>query len=66
MWNRVKPYVYSILIALGVGGLSALLTGGCMDLYKTLNQPPLAPPAWVVRVGWTILYVRMGCRGALG
>ena len=24
MWNRVKPYVYSILIALGVGGLSAL------------------------------------------
>ena len=65
MWNRVKPYVYSILIALGVGGLSALLTGGSMDLYKTLNQPPLAPPAWVFPVVWTILYVLMGISSAL-
>ena len=26
MWNKIKPYVISIAIALGVGGLAALLT----------------------------------------
>ena len=36
-----------------------------MDLYKTLNQPPLAPPAWVFPVVWTILYVLMGISSAL-
>ena len=40
--GRVWTYVISIAIALGVGGLSALLTMGNMNLYSDLKQPPLA------------------------
>ena len=46
-------------IPLAAGALSALLAGG-MDIYKTLNQPPLSPPGWVFPVVWTILYLLMG------
>jgi tryptophan-rich sensory protein len=55
-----KPLVVSLAISLGVGVLSAVITGSSMDTYKTLNQPPLAPPGWVFPVIWTILYVCMG------
>ena len=46
-------------IPLAAGGLSALLAGG-MDIYKTINQPPLSPPGWVFPVVWTVLYLLMG------
>ena len=60
MLQRFKPYIIGCAIPLAVGGLSALLTMGNMDIYKELNQPPLAPPAWLFPVAWTILYVLMG------
>ncbi len=47
------------VIPLGVGGLSALLSGG-MDSYRLLNQPPLSPPGWVFPIVWLILYLLMG------
>ena len=34
MWNKIKPYVISVAIALAVGGLSALLTRNGMELYQ--------------------------------
>ncbi len=46
-------------IPLAAGALSALLAGG-MDIYKTINQPPLSPPGWVFPVVWTVLYLLMG------
>ena len=46
-------------IPLAAGGLSAFLAGG-MDIYKTINQPPLSPPGWVFPVVWTVLYLLMG------
>lgn len=52
--------VVSIVLPLGVGGLSALLTGDMMKSYFFLNKPPLSPPGWVFPVVWTILYVMMG------
>lgn len=55
-----KALIVSILIPLGVGGLSALLTTGNMDIYEKLEQPPLAPPSWLFPVVWTILYTLMG------
>lgn len=59
MWNKIKPYVYSILLTLGVGGLSALLTSGNMDIYEKVKMPPLSPPSWLFPVVWTILYILM-------
>ena len=65
MKNKLKTYLISIGIALGVGGLSALLTMNNMDLYSEINSPPLAPPAWLFPVAWTVLYVLMGVSCAL-
>ncbi len=65
MWKKIKPFVISIAIALAVGGLSALLTMGNMDIYSRINRPPLSPPSWLFPVVWTILYVLMGIGAAL-
>ena len=58
-WQRYKPYILQVILALAVGGLSALLAGG-MDTYGELVKPPLSPPGWVFPVAWTILYILMG------
>ncbi len=65
MWQKIKPYIVSIAIALGVGGLSALLTRENMDVYERIVRPPLAPPMWLFPVAWGILYVLMGISSAL-
>ena len=55
-WTLVK----CIAIPLIVGGAAALLSGGGMETFAALNQPPLSPPGWLFPVVWTILYVLMG------
>ena len=60
MNKKVRSFVIAIIIPLVVGGLSALLTMGSMDLYETIIQPPLAPPAILFPIVWTILYTLMG------
>ena len=49
-----------ILLPLVVGVISSALTGDAMMTFGELNQPPLAPPAWLFPVAWTILYLLMG------
>lgn len=56
-WERL---LISIAIPISVGGLSALLTSNNMNLFETMNKPPLSPPGWLFPVVWTILYVLMG------
>ena len=56
-------YAVSILIALIVGGISALVNMGKMA-DTTLVQPPLTPPAWLFPIVWTILYTLMGISAA--
>lgn len=65
MWKKIKPYVISVLIALGVGGLSALVTSGNTDVYDNVVRPPLAPPSWLFPVAWTILFILMGISSAI-
>ena len=36
--KKYKPYIVSALIALAVGGLSAIATNGNMDIYSELEQ----------------------------
>ena len=57
---KFKPLAISILIALGVGGLSGFLTMGNMDIYRNINKPPLSPPPIVFPIVWTILFILMG------
>lgn len=64
MWNKIKPYVVSIAIALAVGGLSALLTKNNMEMYGNIDKPPLSPPGWIFPIVWGILYVLMGIGAA--
>ena len=60
MKTNWKLLAVNLVIPLCVGGLSAFLTRGSMELYKNLKQPPLAPPGWVFPVVWTILFILMG------
>ncbi len=65
MWKKIKPFLVSILIALAVGGLAALLTMDSMDIYGMINTPEIAPPGWLFPVVWSVLYVLMGISSAL-
>ena len=56
----MRKLIISLLISLGVGGLSALITMGSMDIYKYLVKPPLSPPSILFPIVWTILYILMG------
>lgn len=49
-----------IAIPLLVGVTASLLTGGGMEVFATIEKPPLSPPGWLFPVVWTILYTLMG------
>ena len=63
--RTVITYIVSILIALAVGGLSAFFTRNNMNVYDTLNRPPLAPPMIVFPIAWSILFILMGISAAM-
>lgn len=65
MWKKLKPYIILILVALGTGGLSAFLTKNSMEVYKNINQPPLAPPMILFPIVWLILFILMGISSAI-
>ena len=56
---QVKKLIIALVVPLGVGGLSALLSGS-MAGFQELDAPPLTPPGWLFPVVWTILYLLMG------
>lgn len=51
--------IWSLLISLGVGGLSSLLTRNAGEVYETLLLPAWAPPAEVFPAVWTMLFILM-------
>ncbi len=55
-----KALIFSILIPLAVGWLSALFTSDSMQGFDMIIKPPLSPPSWLFPVVWTILYTLMG------
>ena len=61
LWEKIKPFAISTAIALGVGGLSALMTKGNMNIYDELNKPPMM----LFPIVWGILFVLMGIGAAL-
>ncbi len=65
MKKNLKNYIISILIALGVGGISALATRNNMDLYRDIITPPLSPPSILFPIVWTLLFILMGISAAM-
>ena len=59
-WGKIWRLALAITIPLGGGFLISLLTRNAMDQFGMFKQPPLAPPAWLFPVAWTILYCLMG------
>lgn len=49
-----------IAIPLIIGIAASLLTQDSMEVFTSVNKPPLSPPAWLFPVVWTILYIFMG------
>lgn len=62
--SKIKTYAVSLLISLGVGGVSALLTNMGMDNYDAAAKPALTPPDIVFPIVWTILFALMGISAA--
>lgn len=58
--RRMLVAIGLIIMPLAVGVMSTLVTGKAMTTFGNLNQPPLAPPAWLFPLAWTILYILMG------
>ena len=57
---KLKPLFISLLISLGTGAISSLLTPNVTEQYAELYKPPLAPPGWLFPIVWTILFILMG------
>lgn len=57
---HLTKLLISIGISEGVGVLSSFFTKDSMVQYKTLIQPPFAPPAWIFGPVWTLLFFLMG------
>ncbi len=66
MWKKIKPYVISIAVALGVGALSAWLTKNGMDIYnESVTKPMLSPPMALFPIVWSVLFILMGIGSAI-
>lgn len=57
---KLKSLILNILIPLGVGGFSAIITKGSMTIYKNMSLPVFAPPSQLFPIIWTILFIIMG------
>ena len=57
--SNFKTFFKAILIPLLIGGVVGFITSNFID-YNSLQQPPLAPPAILFPIVWTILYTLMG------
>ena len=60
MTRKTKTYIWSVVLTLAVGALSAFVTMGNMDIYENINKPSIAPPGFLFPIVWTILFTLMG------
>lgn len=58
MQNKIKSFL-QIFSPVIIGGIIGFALQMSMD-YQNLNQPPLAPPAILFPIAWTILYFLIG------
>ena len=65
MFKKFVPYIVSVALSLGIGGLSAFITKDSMPIYSSINRPKLSPPSEVFPIVWSVLFVLMGIAAAL-
>ena len=65
MFKKFVPYILSVGLALGIGGLSAFLTKDSIPIYSAINRPKLSPPPELFPIVWTALFVLMGIAAAI-
>ena len=65
LWQRYKSFFLSVIISLGIGILSTLITMKNMNIAESVLQPPLAPPPFLFAIVWTALYILMGISAAI-
>ncbi len=58
--KSLRTFLFYLLSAPAIGGLSALITGNFSDFFLKYEKPPLQPPDWLFPVVWTVLYLLMG------
>lgn len=58
--RKATEVVVAIILSLGGGFLISFLTRDAMGQFSSFKQPPLAPPAWLFPIAWSILYILMG------
>ncbi|MBR2830880.1 tryptophan-rich sensory protein [Candidatus Saccharibacteria bacterium] len=59
-WQKVLLCIGLILLPIVLGSIITLFTIDAQEAFSKFEQPPLAPPAWLFPVAWTILYALMG------
>jgi len=57
--KNVVSLIISVLLAEGIGFLSAFLSMSASSDYENFNKPFFSPPGWVFPVVWTILFFLM-------
>lgn len=60
MKRKITLLIILTLIPLIVGFASYLLTRNAMMDFANFSKPPLAPPAVLFPIAWTLLYLLMG------
>lgn len=58
--KTLHSFLFYLLSAPAIGGLSALITGNFSDFFLKYEKPPLQPPNIVFPIVWTVLYLLMG------
>lgn len=56
----IKKLLFYIIITILIGVIPSIFVFKSMNVYNSLNRPPLSPPSIVFPITWTILYILMG------
>ena len=57
---NIQKLCKNIVLSLGIGILSTLITGRTYEIYIALEAPSFAPPAALFPIIWTVLYISIG------
>lgn len=56
----IKKLLFYIITTILIGVIPSIFVFKSMNIYNSLNRPPLSPPSIVFPIAWTILYILMG------
>ena len=56
----IKKLLFYIITTILIGTIPSIFVFKSMNIYTSLNRPPLSPPSIVFPIAWTILYILMG------